>query len=264
MSTKNPGGSQSEHGNKTGGSGKTVKIGENISFAAKEAFNLLRTNLTLSFADTKGARIIGVTSSFRGEGKSFVSANLAISLAEANARVLLLEGDLRLPTMAKILDVNRTPGVSNILTGSINDVTEALQRHVCGSRLDVITSGDIPPNPSELLGSDRMKSLMELLSHNYEYIIFDLPPVTAVPDPIVVTPIVDGIILVVRHEYADKKAIQETMRQLRVANAKILGFVYNGNDSDTKKYSKKYYKGRYKRYYSNEYTEDSHKQHTAE
>ncbi|MDO4944498.1 MAG: CpsD/CapB family tyrosine-protein kinase [Ruminococcus sp.] len=246
--------------NKMNGSAERLPgLDGELDFASKEAFNRLRTNLMLSFTDSSKARIIGVSSSVRGEGKSFVSCCIAHSLSETGNKVLLLEGDLRLPTVAKKLNIKKAPGLSNILTGSINDVVDALQQRAYG-KLDVITSGDIPPNPSELLGSQRMKSLIGILSENYDYIVFDLPPVTSVPDPLIVTQLISGIVLVVRHEYTDKKAVEETIRQLKIANAKVLGFVYNGNDGSGGSYSKKYYKKRkYSKYYSEDYSSGNKK-----
>lgn len=228
-------------------------FGDQLNFPVKEAINLLRTNLSLSFTDTEGARMIGVTSSVRGEGKSFVSVNLAHSLAEMKYKVLLLEGDLRLPTISKKLQLNKTPGLSNYLTGKLKDLEAVTQHHPSG-KFDVITSGDIPPNPSEMLGSRHIKKLLDVLAEMYDYIIMDLPPITAVPDALVVSKLINGFILVVRHEYCDKSAIQETIRQLKMANSNILGFVYNDNSTNSGVYSKKYYrKNKYKRYYSKAY-----------
>jgi Mrp family chromosome partitioning ATPase len=101
-----------------------------------------------------------------------------------------------------------------------------------------------------MLGSQRMKTLIDILAKNYDYIIFDLPPVTSVPDPLVVSQLTNGIVMVVRHEYTDKNSIDEAIRHLRIANAKLLGFVYNGNTESNPTYAKKYYgSGKYKKYY---------------
>jgi capsular exopolysaccharide synthesis family protein len=239
-----------KNSSRRGGLKKLPRLDSEMNFEAKEAFNLLRTNLMLSFPDLQKGRVIGVSSSVSGEGKSFVSCCIAQALAKTGSKVLLLEGDLRLPTVAKKLDIKKTPGLSNLLAGSISEVTDVLQRKVYGN-LDVITSGDIPPNPSELLGSQRMKSLIGLLSQNYDYIIFDLPPVTSVPDALVVSSLTNGMILVVRHEYTDKNSVGEAIRQLKIADAKILGFVYNDNDERNPTYVKKYYGGgKYQKYSS--------------
>lgn len=225
----------------------------NMDFATREAFNLLRTNLMFSFADDDNARIIGVTSSTPGEGKSYVACNLALSFAETGKRVLLLEGDLRLPTVAKKLSVRKSPGVSNVLTNSINDISDVLQRNVLGS-LDVITAGDIPPNPTTLLGSRRMQKFIGLLAKSYDYIVLDLPPVAAVSDALIVKDLVSGFVLVVRHDRSDKSDVKEALRQMKLTNARILGFVYNGSTSNSGSYSKKsHYYGKYDKSYRKSY-----------
>jgi capsular exopolysaccharide synthesis family protein len=174
--------------------------------------------------------------------------------------VLLIEGDMRLPTMAKRLNLTAKPGLSNLLVG-LNSVGGAIQEFQAdlGDKIltfDVMVSGDIPPNPSELLGSSRMENLMEKLKERYEYIILDLPPVTAVTDAVLASRIVDGMVVVVRSDHAVRGALAETMRQLNMANARVLGFVFNGAASDGGGYYKgKYYKkGYYKKgYYTSEY-----------
>ena len=174
-------------------------IGSKMNFAAAEAYKLLRTNLMFSFSGQSICHVIGMTSSFRGEGKSLTSINLAYSLAEAQKSILLIEGDMRLPTMAARLNLASTPGLSNLLVG-LNSISEATQQFVTtmedGKSIvcDVLVSGEIPPNPSELLGSDRMQVLLEKLRERYDYIILDLPPVTAVTDAAVASKLVDGMV----------------------------------------------------------------------
>lgn len=119
-------------------------IGPSLSFAASEAYKLLRTNLSFSFPDQTGCRVIGITSSASGEGKSTTSINLAYTIAQENRRVLLLEADLRLPTMAKYLGVKTAPGLSNLLAGQCGG-TDILQRSGLNKNFWVATAGDIPP-----------------------------------------------------------------------------------------------------------------------
>jgi capsular exopolysaccharide synthesis family protein len=235
---------------------RRTMFGPSLSFAAAEAYKLLRTNLTFSFSGSEECRIIGMTSSFRGEGKSLTSMNLAYTIAEAEKRVLLIEGDMRLPTVAKRMGLRAKPGLSNLLVG-LESISSAIQEyHVdLGDKiltLDVMVSGDIPPNPSELLGSARMKSLLKKLRERYDYVILDLPPVTAVTDALIASRIVDGMVVVVRSNHAVRGALAETMRQLSLAEARVLGFVFNdAGDANSKYYYKKgYYK---KGYYSSDY-----------
>lgn len=201
-------------------------FGRDLSFAAAEAYKLLRTNILFALPDEKRCRIIGVTSASSGEGKSTTVLNLSYMLAEAGERVLLIEGDMRLPTISKQLNLQPSPGLSNVLAG-LNGVKEALQESGVHKRLQVISSGDIPPNPSELLGSKSIRILMEVLSGNYDFIVIDLPPVTEVSDALVASKLTDGIIVVVRQNYASRRALADTMQQLKYADAKVLGFVMN-------------------------------------
>ena len=222
-------------------------IGISMSFAASEAYKLLRTNIMFSFSGDERCRVVGLTSSFRGEGKSLTSLNLAYTLAEAKHKVLLIEGDMRLPTLSKRLRFNPTPGLSNLLVG-LNTVSDAIQQYIVpiedadAITLDVIVSGNVPPNPSELLGSQRMQSLIRTLRDRYDYIVLDLPPVTAVTDALVASRLADGMVVVVRNNVAVRDALAETLRQLQQVGTRILGFVFNGAGEGGPGY---YYSGRY-------------------
>lgn len=216
-------------------------IGDNLSFAASEAYKLLRTNLTFSFTDEDTRRVIGVTSSLKGEGKSITAANLAYTIAETGKKVLLMECDLRLPTVAKRMSLETSPGLSNLLVG-LNTVSEVIQRGILQPTLDIIVAGDVPPNASELLESSRMQYALDKLSEYYDYIILDLPPVTVVADALVASRLATGMVVVVRQDCATKAALAETMRQMRYANAKVLGFVFNSVDGSEHSYQKHYYK----------------------
>lgn len=219
-------------------------IGENLSFAAKEAYKLLRTNLMFSFPNEGEGRVIGITSAVQNEGKSLTSCNTAYALAEAGAKVLLLEADLRKPTVASKMRLARTLGLTNVLVSRM-DVEEVIQTCDMVAGLDVITSGDIPPNPSELLGSNRMEQVIAELRKKYDYIIADLPPVTVVSDTLAISKNLDGVVMVVRSGISEKKILAEAMRQLKMVKMRILGFVYraeSGNNKSYKRYGYKYYK----------------------
>ena len=216
-------------------------IGGNLNFASSEAYKLLRTNLTFSFTEEDTKRVIGVTSSLKGEGKSLTSINLAYTIAETNKKVLLMECDLRLPNIAKRLELEPTPGLSNLLVG-LNTASEVVQKGVLQTDLDVIVAGDLPPNASELLESSRMQYALEKLSEYYDYVILDLPPVTAVADALVASKLTSGMVVVVRQDYATRAALAETMRQMQYANARVLGFVLNGVVDSELPYQKRYYK----------------------
>ena len=216
-------------------------IGPNLNFAATEAYKLLRTNILFSFSDEGEGRVIGVTSSIQNEGKSLTACNLAYTLAEADKKVLLLEADLRKPTVAVKLGLARGLGLTNALISSV-ELEDYVQQSDLIHGLDVITSGDIPPNPSELLSSNRMAQIMQELKQKYDYIVVDLPPVTVVSDTLAISKNLDGVVIVVRGGISEKHMLSEALRQLKMASVRILGFVFRGNDRDTKAYRKKYEK----------------------
>ncbi len=230
-------------------------IGPKMNFATAEAYKLLRTNVMFSFPDANESHVVGITSSIRGEGKSITAINLAYTFAEAGRSVLLIEGDMRLPTMAGRLALAAKPGLSNVLVGT-DSVALSVQEYKVSEQdrevsFDVLVAGDIPPNPSELLGSARTDAFLKKAKEKYDLIIIDLPPVTAVTDAIVASHLVDGMIVVVRSGHAVRGGLADTMRQLSLAEAHVLGFVFNGAHAGEKKYYKKgYYK---KGYYSADY-----------
>lgn len=221
-------------------------FGPNLNFAATEAYKLLRTNIMFSFPGEGTCHVIGITSSVQGEGKSSTACNTAYALAEAGESVLLLEADLRRPTIASKLGLARTPGLSNLLV-TRSDYHEMVQQCPASPAMHIITSGDVPPNPSELIGSNRMEQLIERLRQEYDYIIIDMPPVTAVSDAIVASKLLDGVVMVVRAGVADQQMLAEAMRQLGMVDVRILGFVYRDTGVGGKTYSKEYRK-KYKSY----------------
>lgn len=219
-----------------------TSIGADLSFAASEAYKLLRANLIFSLpSNDNKCRVVGITSSMPTEGKTTTAINLAYSIAETDKKVLLVDGDMRLPTVAKHLNIAQAPGLSNLLAG-LSTGSDVLKPSGIHENLHVIPSGDIPPNPSELLGSDLMEKVIRSLSANFDYIIFDLPPVASVSDGLVLSKLLDGMILVVRRNYCDRQTLAEAMRQIEFHNVKILGFVLTRSQV-----SKKYYK-KYKKY----------------
>lgn len=217
------------------------KFGADLNFAAKEAYNLLRTNLMYTLPVSDLGRAIGITSSIPSEGKSFTAINLAFSIAEAGQKVILVDTDMRRPSIAKNLGRASSPGLSNLLVKKDSNV---IHKKVLHENLDMIFSGDIPPNPAELAGSEQMTSIVELLRQHYDYIILDLPPVQAVSDPLIISKIIDGVIMVVRHQTSRKREIMDSVRQLKLVNAHILGFIYNGYGSSGGYYYRKDYKYR--------------------
>ena len=221
-----------------------VQICENLAYASKEAFKRLRTNVLLSLPEeTEGCAIIGVTSAQPAEGKSTVSINTAFSFAELGKKVLVIDADLRRPSLHEKLGIAQAPGLSNLLSGS-NSVGAAIKTYKSktdDTSFDIISSGSIVPNPSEILTSDRMGKLLQALSGAYDYVFLDLPPVGAVIDAVSVGRYAQGMIVVVRENHCPAPVFDDCIEQLRYAGIKILGFVVNGAvEGAGKKYQ--YYK----------------------
>ena len=178
-----------------------------------------------SVPDKQGGKVIGVTSPCPQEGKSTTSLNLSYSLAEAGNKVILIDADMRRPSISKMLNLPKSPGLSNRLTNGDKDAINIGMLH---ENLSIMFSGEVPPNPSELISSENMKALIEEFRENYDYVVIDLPPVTAVSDPLVMSKNIDGLAIVVRHGHTRRRDVMETLRQLKLVNAKILGFIFNG------------------------------------
>ncbi len=234
---------------------KVALVGKNISFVASEAYKLLRTKLQFSFVDEVKCPVIGISSALAGEGKSLSSVNIAYTLSQLDKRVLLIDCDMRRPSLSTKLPISKTPGLSNYLTG-FNDIFTVIQR--CSldeeSSFDVISSGDNPPNPIELLSSTKMEKVLTQLRAAYDYIILDLPPVGEVSDAMVAAKQTDGILLVVRQDYCNTIALSAAVSQFEFIESRILGVVMNCVGESNGKYSG-YGKGYYSKYskYSKSY-----------
>jgi len=192
---------------------------------AAEAFRTLRTNVTFVGAE-KPIQVIAVSSPGPGEGKSTTACNLAVTLAQNGHRTILIDGDLRRPLVHRAFGLLQEPGLTDILVGRAH-AKEAVRPEVM-SNLDVLPSGSTPPNPSELLGSDAMHSLLGEFRREYEYILIDTPPVLPVTDATVVASVADATILTVRSGDTEEAAAQRALDQLRRVDARIAGAVLNG------------------------------------
>ncbi len=223
---------------------------KNLEFTATEQYKLLRTNLGFTLPEGLKCARIGVTSSTRGEGKSTTAINLAYVLAESGNKVLLIDGDLRIPSIAKKMGLDPTPGLTDLLMGK-----EIPSEKFKSDLLDnwyIIPSGDLPPNPSEILGSRRMETFLSAMEEKFDYIIIDLPPVNIVSDAMAISGYTAGMVVVIREDYTEKKDLEKCFRQLKLSGVNVLGCVMNGSKAGKGSYGKykKYYK--YYRYYSND------------
>ena len=219
---------------------------KNLEFTATEQYKLLRANLEFTVPEGTKCPVIGVTSSMRGEGKSTTAINLSYVLAEKGSKVLLIDGDLRIPSIAHKMNVPSSPGLTDVLMGK-NDQIEEWR----SSLLDtwyILPSGNIPPNPSELLGSKRMEATLEKFRNEFDYIVIDLPPVNIVSDALSISNFITGLILVIREEYTEKKELERCFRQLGLSDVNLLGCVMNEAKSASGSYGK-YKRNKYYRYY---------------
>lgn len=197
------------------------------SSPVSERYRTIRTNIQFASAANQQIKTLVITSSGPGEGKSTTSANLAVVFANSGQSVLLVDADMRKPTVHKTFLLNNSVGLSNVLSMDMN-VKEAVQRSIVPN-LYVMTSGAKAPNPSELLGSTRMDQLIGELREEFDFIIFDMPPVATVTDAQIMASKTDGTMLVVRENVTRKDSLQKARELLTMVNANVLGAVYNGS-----------------------------------
>lgn len=214
-------------------------------FAYEEAYKTLRTNLSFASIRKQYKKII-ITSAIPNEGKSTVAVNLAMTLAESGARVLLIDCDLRNPTMRRLLRVRSDlkAGLTSLLTGEA-PAKECIIRH-SKMKCDLLLAGAIPPNPVELLSSPQMDILLTQLSKIYDYIICDTPPVSVVTDAAALSRFCDGVILVVRQKLSTRDQVHTAKRNLDTVQANIIGTILSCYDmaNDTQA-ANPYYGGYY-------------------
>lgn len=199
-----------------------------------EAYRSLRTSIKFSSVDNPVKTIV-VTSSVMAEGKSTVSGNLAYILSQDGARVLVIDCDLRKPSIHYNFFVSNSEGLTDALIGS-SDLKSVVKK--VDDSLYVITSGTIPPNPSEILGSKAMQELLEELSINFDYIIMDTPPVLPVTDALLLAAKADATLMVVKARKTKEKMVKQTYDQLMEVRANVIGTVLNECD---KSIDNKYY-----------------------
>lgn len=215
-------------------------------FYLREAYKTLRTNVNFALADTEGCKVILVTSAMQSEGKSLTSLNLAISIAQTEAKVLIVDCDLRSPKLHRLLDASANIGLSDLLIDPQKLTKMVLKHESLG--ISVILSGDIPPNPSELLASVKMKALLMALRSKYDYIILDTPPVGMVTDAVVLAPLTDGVLFVIKADQSERGAVMHALEQLEYAKSKVLGYVFNGMNPESGSGYGKYRYSKYGRY----------------
>lgn len=230
-------------------------LNKKTPFIIKEAYKTARTNIIFSVAgsDNKECKTIVITSSGSGEGKTTSTLNLAITFALTGAKVLVIDADMRRPRAHQYLGIVKDNGLSTVLSKQ-KTFEEVVYRNERDG-LDVLTSGSIPPNPAELLGSEAMQKLLEKLKFEYDYIFVDTPPISIVTDASAISKFASGIILVVREGITNHENVSHSINLLKLANVKLLGFFVNdiditnsGYGSYGKSYGRRYGTSRYSRY----------------
>ncbi len=224
---------------------KNAIMDPGLKFRVDEAYKSIRTNIMLSVMK-EGCKTIVVTSSVASEGKTTTTTNLAISISQANQRVLLIDGDLRKPKIHHYFSIPNAPGLTNYLGASVNsrgsqkiDLFSVIHPTEY-KNLSVMASGSIPPNPAEILGSEPMANFLKALSEHFDYIIIDSPPVNVVSDALPVIRESDGVIVVVRANASTHPELQKALDSLKFIDAKVIGFVVNYETEKKSKYG--YYK----------------------
>ncbi len=217
---------------------KRYVLSDSTPFQAKEAYKALRTNVMFSMPGGD-CKVVGVTSSVPSEGKSTTAINLSISLAQIGKRVLLIDADMRIPSVAGRMKIKGAPGLSDFLVGEAK-VEEAV-RTVDEYGIHVLPAGSIPPDPTGLLEAKQVEHLFSALRNIYDFVVVDLPPVNSVPDAIILAKYIDGYLLAVREKITKHKEVSEALKHLHLANANIVGFVCNGGPRSSERYNKRYY-----------------------
>ncbi|MCM1114305.1 MAG: CpsD/CapB family tyrosine-protein kinase [Clostridium sp.] len=214
-----------------------------LKFRIEEAYKTIRTNIMFSIMK-KGCKTIVVSSSNPSEGKTTSTVNLAVTIAQADQRVLLIDGDLRRPQVHRYFSVSNAPGLTDYLSDCISGKKRTDLFSVIHpteyENLSILCSGSIPPNPAELLGSELMSEFLQYISKSYDYIVIDTPPINVVSDALPLIREADGIVLVVRQNQTTHPELQKTLKSLEFIDAKILGFLVNFVESKATRYKKTY------------------------
>ncbi len=215
-------------------------LSEASSFAINEAFKMLRTNL---FYTSKGEKcpVYGITSTFAHSGKSLLISNLAVSFAQLEKKVLLIDCDLRSSVIHKIFEIEKGEGISELLASADSGVDKYVKKTKY-QNLSIITAGGTPPNPAELLAGARMGKFIEFMKQHFDVIFIDLPPIGIVTDAVVINELVTGYLYVVRSRADDTKSLSHGLSTMEQMDAKIVGLVLNDVDPKSGGY------GRYGRY----------------
>ena len=211
-------------GQSSSGGARGLLTDPNVPFSVVESYKSIRTNILFTIANAE-KKVFAVSSANPGEGKSTTAANIAITLAQTNSKVLLIDADMRKPVMHKTFHVKNADGLSTLIIRK-SKREQSIKSNVY-ENLDLLPSGPMPPNPSELLASEQFRKLLGELSEHYDYIVLDTPPINVVSDAMVMQDAISGILLIYRYARTTYEELADCMKQIKLANANVLGFVMN-------------------------------------
>lgn len=228
----------------------TKPAAKKVPFAVVEAYKTIRTNISFALSH-EGCKSFVISSSIPCEGKSTTAVNVAVAFSQLGKNVLLIDADLRRPSIHKKLKLVNTRGLYSILSGSAS-FDECVQ--AANKNFDVLTSGPLPSNPIELIESTALSNLLENLKERYEYIIFDSTPINVVSDAISLAPKTDGLVLVVKEGSTRKDDVRRAISACKFANIRILGTIINDvNSKNSRKYAYRKYRSTYRYKYQYKY-----------
>ena len=216
-------------------------VNRTVPFAVIESYKAIRTNLMFLLSQTR-SHTFEISSSLPGEGKSSCAVNLAIAFSQLGSKILLIDADLRKPSVYRKLRLQNAKGLSSVLVDFCS-FSEAVMQ--INANFDVLLSGPIPPNPSELLGSEQMTCLLDSIKDKYDYIIIDTPPVNVVSDAVVLAAKTEGIVMVVQDKKTTHDEFKKAVSSLGFADARLLGVVLNSSSEKSAKYPTRSQRYRY-------------------
>ena len=212
-------------------------LNRNTDFSVVEAYKSIRTNIMYSMPKTEHGKVIVLTSASAGEGKTTTCINLALTFAQVNSRVLLIDCDLRKPKIHRYLKIDKKEGLSNVLCG-FSELGKAIKVGV-RENLDVLSAGEMPPNPAELLQTQEFERLINFLKTKYDYIFIDTPPVSLVTDATLTVKHSTGVVVLVKKNVTTYEMLDDSIEKLKTVGANIIGTVVI--DGKENKKSRRYY-----------------------